>query len=304
MADKYPFPSRVFCGWSGPIAEEATAKLVALLAGAGQWRKGQPIDLNGHLLIVPSKLAARLLGEALAKLARDQANSGLMLPRIETPEQFLNWGDSQLNVAGQADALLAWVKVLTGTSRRALKALFPNSPDDECLVGNFTFEEAKKFGTQLHELRNQLGAAGHCFGTVKSDREPARWKQLAELERKYLDNLKALGLIDHNQLRADLAEGKDGGPAEVDHIWVIGIPDPDKLLLRALDNLQPAIGVTYMVGADESVAEGFDDKGQPIPTYWKERAVDWPDFQSCVHLASDPNDSFLKLRRLVGPKAP
>ena len=304
MADKSPFPSRVFCGWSGPIAEEAAGKLVELLASQGQWRKGQVIDLEKHLLLVPTKLAARLLGESLAKLAMAQAESGLMLPRIETPEQFLNWGDSQLEVAGGADELLAWIKVLTCTSRRTLKALFPAASDDLPMDGNFTFEEAKKFGTQLHELRNQLGAAGHSFGTVKSDREPARWTQLADLEKDYLHNLEALGLTDHNHLRAKLAKGEEGGPKGIDHIWVIGIPDPDLLLVEALNKLSETIDVTYMVGADESVSDGFDGHGRPIPTFWKNREVDWPGFHSCVHLASDPNDSFLKLRRLIGGKVP
>jgi ATP-dependent helicase/nuclease subunit B len=304
MPAKPPFPSRVFCGWSGPIADEASAKLVELLASQGQWRKGQVIDLEKHLLLVPTKLAARLLGESLAKLAMTQAESGLMLPRIETPEQFLNWGDSQLEVAGGSDELMAWIKVLTGTSRRTLKALFPAASDDLPMDGNFTFEEAKKFGEQLNELRNQLGAAGHSFGTVKSDREPARWTQLADLEQKYLNNLEALGLTDHNHLRANLAKGEEGGPEGIEHIWVIGIPDPDLLLVQALDNLKETIGVTYMIGADESVSDGFDDQGRPISLFWKNREVDWPEFQSCVHLASDPNDSFLKLRRLIGGKIP
>jgi ATP-dependent helicase/nuclease subunit B len=304
MSAKSPFPSRVFCGWSGPIADEAAAKLVELLASQGQWRKGQVIDLEKHLLLVPTKLAARLLGESLAKLAMAQAESGLMLPRIETPEQFLNWGDSQLEVASGADELMAWIKVLTGTSRRTLKALFPAASDDMPMDGNFTFEEAKKFGEQLNELRNQLGAAGHSFGTVKSDREPARWTQLADLEQKYLNNLEALGLTDHNQLRAKLAKGEEGGPEGIDHIWVIGIPDPDLLLVQALDKLKETIGVTYIIGADESLSDGFDDQGRPIPAFWKNREVDWPEFQSSVHLASDPNDSFLKLRRLIGGKVP
>jgi hypothetical protein len=136
MPAKHPFPSRVFCGWRGPIADEAAAKLVELLAGQGLWRKGHPIDLNKHLLLVPTKLAARLIGESLAKLAMKQTESGLMLPRIETPEQFLNWGDSQLNVASGADELTAWIKVLTGTNRRALKALFPAAYEQAQLDGD------------------------------------------------------------------------------------------------------------------------------------------------------------------------
>jgi hypothetical protein len=79
MPAKPPFPSRVFCGWSGPIADEAAAKLVELLSSQGQWRKGQVIDLEKYLLLVPTKLAARLLSESLAKLAMLHAESGLML---------------------------------------------------------------------------------------------------------------------------------------------------------------------------------------------------------------------------------
>lgn len=305
MADKSPYPSRVFCGWNGPIAEEAAGAFVSLLAAAGEWRKGQPADLNRHLLLVPTKLAARLLGEALAKLAKADLDSGLMLPRIETPEQFLNWGDSRLNVASPADELMSWIKVLTSTNRNELQALFPAAAERAEPGTRFTFDEAKKFGEQLNELRNQLGAAGHSFGSVVSTHEPGRWAQLAKLEQGFLDNLRDVrGLIDHNQLRADLANDPQGGPDGVDHIWVIGVPDPDPLLLRALDNLKASIGTTFMVGADAAVAEGFDAQGRPVPRFWKDREVDWPDFERCVHLASDPNDGFLKLRRLLGGKPP
>ena len=138
-----------FVGWSKPLAQAVASCLL-------KDRNGGPIDLGQHRVIVPSSFASRLIQEELAKKA-----SGLLLPEFQTPDKFLNWGDSVSSgqvdtgtrgkgeeqqtshsgfVAAKETCLLAWVEVLTSPhfSRTDFPALFPveSTPD-------FTFEEAK-----------------------------------------------------------------------------------------------------------------------------------------------------------------
>lgn len=142
-----------FIGYSKPLAQDVCSRLLA-----GQ--TGIPVDMGKHRVIVPSSFASRLIQEELAK-----TTSGLLLPEFQTPDKFLNWGDSHVNVASKETCLLAWVEVLTSPhfSRTDFPALFPaeSTPD-------FTFDEAKKFAEQLMQLRDQLGASrdGHDFAAV------------------------------------------------------------------------------------------------------------------------------------------
>ena len=79
MPAKPPFPSRVFCGWSGPIADEAAGKLVELLASQGLWRKGQVIDLPLYdplfAIMGPQAAQYRLTGKLKPRTGSRSTNS-------------------------------------------------------------------------------------------------------------------------------------------------------------------------------------------------------------------------------------
>jgi hypothetical protein len=203
-----------------------------------------PIDLGSHRVIVPSSFASRLIQEELAKQA-----SGLLLPEFQTPDKFLNWGDAHVNVASKETCLLAWVEVLTSPhfSRTDFPALFPveSTPD-------FTFEEAKKFAEQLMQLRDQLGASrdGHDFAAVAAvvETNPERWNNLHRLELAYLNVLKRLGQRDHNQVRTELAKG-DGMPEGVTDVWLVGLLEPQPLLIEALERRKDRLNIHVIIGA-------------------------------------------------------
>ena len=228
-----------FTGWSNQFAPQTAKRLIE---GAPKPKVGVPVDLGTHRVIVPSSFASRLIQEHLAK----QAPSGILLPEFQTPDKFLNWGDSNTGanvqigqapvqkckgeeqehrgpVAAKETCLLAWVEVLTSPhfSRTDFPALFPveSTPD-------FTFEEAKKFAEQLMQLRDQLGASrdGHDFAAVAAvvETNPERWNNLHRLELAYLNGLKRLGQRDHNQVRTELAKG-DGVPEGGTDVWLGGL---------------------------------------------------------------------------------
>ncbi len=251
------------------------------------------------------------------KLASGQ---GVLLPEFQTPDKFLNWGDHAEKaqklggpeaqtkdrgpVASKETCLLAWVEVLTGSGfrRKDYPALFPaeSTPD-------FTFEEAKKFAEQLMLLRDQLGASrtGHDFGAVAAvvDANPERWHDLQRLELAYLRVLEGLGLRDHNRVRTELAIG-DGMPDGVTDVWLVGLLEPQPLLIEALERRKDRLNIHVIVGADEADADFFDEWGRPIPERWAERRTSWTNFKEAVHLATDPGNAAEKMSELLGHAKP
>jgi len=284
-----------FTGWSKPLAEVVAR---ALLKEA---LNGMPIDLGSHRVIVPSSFASRLIQEHLAKLATD----GILLPVFQTPDKFLNWGDSHLNVATKEACLLAWVEVLTSTdfNRGHFPDLFPAES-----TSGFSFEEALKFAVQLMQIRDQLGGSAkvHGFASVaESQGEVAsgRWHDLAALEAVYLDVLIRDGKEDHNEVRVDLATG-DGLPEDVTDVWLVGLLDPQPLLLEALERRKDHLNIHILVGADAADADLFDAWGRPDPARWADRCLSWPMFSESVHLVRNPEHGLDKLSELLGGKAP
>ncbi len=153
------FTPTQFTGWSKFLAEQVAH---ALLKEAQRLRgpetpTGLPIDLGSHRVIVPSSFASRLIQEELAKLAPD----GILLPVFQTPDKFLNWGDSHLNVATKEACLLAWIEVLISPDfdRGHYPDLFPAET-----ASGFTFDEALKFAIQLMQIRDQLGGSAKVHG--------------------------------------------------------------------------------------------------------------------------------------------
>ena len=310
-------------GWSTPLAKGVASCLI-------EGRTGAPVDLGSHRVIVPSSFASRLIQEELAKLSsghvgtgtrgqggeledrrsggpedkNSHSNGGLLLPEFQTPDQFLNWGDSNVNVASKETCLLAWVEVLTSPhfSRTDFPALFPVESTPA-----FTFEEAKKFAEQLMQLRDQLGASrdGHDFAAVAAvvETSPERWNNLHRLELAYLNVLNRLGQRDHNQVRTELAKG-DGMPEGVTDVWLVGLLEPQPLLLEALERRKDRLNIHIIVGADAADAGMFDAWGRPDPARWAGRQTPWVNFTEAVHLATDPTHATERLAELLGGTKP
>jgi hypothetical protein len=287
-----------------------------------------PIDLGAHRVIVPSSFASRLIQEELAKIASGQAGqltsgqgnelearrpkgsvaetapSGILLPEFQTPDKFLNWGDNNLDVATKEACLLAWIEVLTSPAFD--RSIFPDLFPAESTSG-FTFDEALKFAIQLMQIRDQLGGSAkvHGFASVAATlgETSGRWHDLAALESAYLDVLSRSGKEDHNKVRADLATGTDL-PENVTDVWLVGLLDPQPLLLEALERRQDHLNIHILVGADEAESGLFDAWGRPDPARWAGRALTWPKFTESVHLVRDPEHGLEKLSELLGGKAP
>ncbi len=294
---------RHFIGWNGSLAE-LTAK--AILAGAAPAPGMRAIDLSAHRVIVPSQFAGRLIREQLAI----QSPHGVLLPKIETPESFLNWGDRNLDIANNEDCLLAWIQVLTEESFdwEDYPNLFPDTKNRKV---KFDFHSAQTFAQQLIRLRDQLGGSSiaHNFRSVIKiiveirPEEENRWNNLAELEDQYLAVLKKMGKGDHNQIRTSLATG-DGMPEGVDTVWLVSLLDPQPLLIEALKRRKDKLSIKILIGADETENAGFDEFGRPDTEFWKNREAQWDDFESNVHVVRDPEHGLDKLSELLNNTKP
>lgn len=289
---------RQFIGWNGSLAE-LTAK--AILAVGKPVEGMKAIDLSAHRVIVPSQFAGRLIREQLAI----QSPNGVLLPKIETPESFLNWGDRNLEIANSEDSLLAWIEVLMSIdfNKNEYLSLFPERENNE----TFDFSAAQTFAQQLIKLRDQLGGSGiaHNFKKVIDicEEEPERWEDLAKIEDQYLAVLEKMGKGDHNQIRTSLATG-DGMPEGVDTVWLVSLLDPQPLLIEALKRRKDKLSIKILIGADETEDAGFDEFGRPDAEFWKNREAQWDDFESNVHVVRDPEHGLDKLSELLNNTKP
>jgi len=300
-------PETIFLGWRTPLAEAVAQTLLKHARKHSPAKPGLPLDLGAYRVLVPSQFAARLIREELAK----GEPNGVLLPKIETPEHFLNWGDRDAGVATKEACLLTWMEVLTGPAcnPELLTELFPKKKG---AFPAFTAQTAQPFAEKLMLLRDTLGGAEEplsfqeiAHSGLEGD-NPERWEQLHLLELDYLQRLNAKGLQDHNDVRAKLAT-QSYLPKEVTQVWLAGLIDPQPLLIKALKRHLGKVGISVLIGCDQPKAsEGvlFDAWGIPDKVAWKSRRVPWPQFESSVVIARDPTHALERLEECLGPNKP
>lgn len=282
------------------MAEHAAGEI---LAG----RTAKPFfDLRGVTIIVPSRFAARILEEKLAM----KAPAGVLGADIVTPEQFLNWGESAAQVSTPESATLAWIETLRGIDRQNYAGFFTGRQSGPVP----SFDEARALAEDFIKLQQLLGqtAGGMSFADLAEfeisdsklvdDRETSRWEALAELEEIFVTKLAEAGLIDHNRRRCQLAVN-DPLPAHIRGIWLVGVSDPQPLLITALkrfmDSKTFTEGLHVVIKGEKKEADLFDEFGRPIPSKWVDRRMDWPAFQEQTHVVRKPQDGFAKVKELL-----
>jgi ATP-dependent helicase/nuclease subunit B len=291
--------TKEYIGWSESLAP-SVAQAILEATKDQKIPGGRAIDLSKHRIIVPSQFAGRLIREQLAM----QSSHGVLLPSIETPESFLNWGDRNIEIANKETCLLAWIQVLQSPTfnRSDFPHLFPVKTDR-----GFDFQGAQSFAQQLIELRDQLGGSriAHSFQQVAEiiKEESERWDDLAQLEAQYLAVLDQMGKGDHNRVRTALATG-DGMPEGVETVWLVGLLDPQPLLLEALERRKDRLNIKIIIGADSGDAVAFDNWGRPDTEYWKNRQGTWPDFEQRVHTVRDPEHGLDCISKLLNNQKP
>ncbi|MEX2607675.1 MAG: PD-(D/E)XK nuclease family protein, partial [Kiritimatiellia bacterium] len=254
-------PNAVFLDWSSPLLPSLANALLPR-SGSG------PLDLGEFLILAPTRQAGRRLREYLTHSWRERGGTALLSLEVHPPS-FLLQPDDDASIAHPFDWLEAWQHTLVGTDPASLPALMPQQ------TAAFSPSTALEFGKRLQKLRDELLDAGLSIaGVADSPRllsEQERWRDLATLERAYLDHLLKRNLLDPCEAKREhLAHFIP--PKAVRTLILAAVPDPSPVILSRLKELdrQSDLKIEVWIHAPESEAACFDEWGIPGEV-WRER---------------------------------
>jgi ATP-dependent helicase/nuclease subunit B len=272
-----PGVRRHFLPWDRPLLQQAAEFL------ASGWDRGGPLDLSSQLVVVPTRQSGRRLREALAELAASHGRAAFP-PRVMTPDMLIAPAPSA-NLATRAESLLAWAEVFRGLDLESFREVFPVDPPGR------TFAWSIRAARQFADLQRTLAESGLRLAEVAGRTggdfpEAARWRQMGELENRYLEKLATIGRTDPQAAR--IAAAASRRVPGVGRIVLLAVPDPVPLSLSFIAAQVGAVQVDVVVYAPESEAGAFDEWGSPSEPAWVSRTLELADFERCVRICSDP----------------
>lgn len=244
-----------------------------------QFAAGKLPDFGQFLLVLPGKLARKVVQQELLEIFP----AGFLPPQMLTPHLLLHYQrENDPSLIPPAAEELLWDKALAKAVGK--KEFYP-----QLFPGGRVPVLRSASGKSLRDLRRELVAGGVSIADA-ADALGARGKELAALEKLYLNELDFYGFTDH--LQNDREAAMDTAAfAGVQKIILAGLPDLPKVLLdklNAIDRDFPG-KIQIWIGDDEEKADFYDQWGMPIAEKWKERHFD-PDISN-IHCAVDPADA-------------
>lgn len=270
-----------FLGWDGPIVDKVCDYLLK------DMDLSKPVDLEGILIVVPTRQAGRHLREALA-LRCDEQNTTVLSAWTVTPAFFLlNSNNGSVGEASPTAEKAIWADLLLKIDLGEYTDLFPAAIQER------DYRWALHTGDMIARLRRTLTDGGLRISdvpdTAKDELEESdRWADMGRLEEAYLAELARRGHLD--PILEEIERAKDPKlPDGVERIIVAAVPAPTPLMLEALKVIEGrGIPLDVLVHAPEQIADWFDDWGQPRPEKWCTTTIDIPRFEEHVRLAADP----------------
>ena len=232
----------------------------------------------------------------------DENDGAVVPPMIVQPEFFLSAEHARPTgappVAGSGQVLLLWADILRGIDLERFRRLFPIDPVER------SFSWAIQTAGDILTMRKSLGESGLSIAAAaeilaENGMEPARWRQLAELEGRANERLEAAGLIDIEAARRDAA-GHGALPDGIQRVVLLATPDPLPLVVDALRRIAAHTPVDVAIHAPESRNSHFDVWGRPITELWTGESIDIPEPLNTIHLSSNPASQAELATQLVG----
>ncbi len=252
---------RHFWDWNKPVLHWAVEKL---LAGYG----GGEADFSDTLFVVPTAEAGRRLKEALANATGGKG--GVVMPHVWAPEQLLVTKEDRAGGASRLKSLLAWAVVLENVKPNECQVLFGQT------LPQRTWSWCLATAELMLDLSSTLGAGGWSFQSVASSRhlevDAERWRELAELESRFIKLLEQQGVEDMQRLKAARAVSPVL-PEGVRNVSVLAAPDLPPLAEKWLRSVAEAVEVTVHILAPEKWNAAFDDAGRPLPEFWSDTSL-------------------------------
>jgi hypothetical protein len=254
--------AREFLGWNEPLLPRAAQRLLE--------RHGA--DLGGVIVALPGRRAGRRLEELLVERCREVRPGEMLQPPEITTAGRLTDRLVQLDrpVAGRLLRTLVWADVLRQAPPHDLQRLVARRPEEDAT------EEWLALAETLRGLHGEVAAEDLDFRRVaqalaarQAGGEPARWRVLAELQRRYVESLAAQGLDDpHEARRAAIDAGRLADDRDV---VLVGVSDAPGLLRALLRRL--AAPVSALIAAPDELQDGFDEHGLLVTTAWTDASV-------------------------------
>ena len=267
--------------WNRPALQAATEWL------ARDWDGSGPLDLTECLVVVQTRRTGRRLRASLARLAADRGR-GVLPPRTVQPASLFKRDSENGEVASDLACLLGWAKTLGKVNFGEFPEFFSGSPDS-CRIrgggssapsGEAWFRDTAK---ALHRLRRTLSEAGcDCASVARESfcpEEPVRWKELAELERRYLVTMTEDGLRDPFEVDRESAR-EPVLPDGIERVILLGLTGFSRLVETALVALrEQGVPIGVAVFGPEASKEFpdneplFDEWGRPLQEAWHRRTI-------------------------------
>ena len=210
-----------------------------------------------HLMVVvPTAQSGRNLRLALAARAAAEGWGGILPPKIVMQNQVLQTREGP--VAGEAEELATLADLLLRTDTAAFPNLFPRPPRAK------TAEWALEMAHSLLGLYAILGERALLMREVTCDVDKERWKDLAAIERAFLDTLSEKGVMARILSRRKAVAA---GCVE---------PGIEEIVLPAAVDLQGAFidylersrqRVSLLIHAPAAAADRFDGWGRPTAPF-------------------------------------
>ena len=271
---------RLFWGWDAPVLEKAVDFLCR------DWDSTRALDLSDTLILVPNGESGRRLREALAQ-ATNQTGTAAIVPHLWLPEQALLPQSRRFEAATPLQSQMAWQRALECVALDSLTALFPTLPAER--GWGWQAETAR----MLAELKMLLGTGGLTFAATAvmtaTQRDAARWHDLAQIERAYFDELTKAGIGDAQELKQRHARDPVL-PEGVKRVVVLASPDLPPLLDEWIHACaERGLQVIIATQAPPAWQHTFDRHGRPLPSHWGEDAdVHLPVENGHIHITRDP----------------
>lgn len=270
--------------WDRPLLAQAVEFF------ARGWTAG-PLDLSRWLVVVPTRQSGRRLREALAVHAADRG-AAVLAPRVVVPEQLLALAAPPQPAATRAQSLLAWAAALRCVELDEFRALFPVDPPER------NFRWALQLAENFVRLQGELAEGGMRLADVvarapENFPETERWQQLGELEARFDTQLESFGVQSAEVVKLHAAREPAAPPAGVTHLALLALTDPMPLALEVVQHWSATLEVAVLAWAPaeaRSTTPLLDDWGRPLPAVANAAnfPLAWTDFESRVHVHSDP----------------
>jgi len=228
-------------------------------------------SLSHLLVVVPTRQAGRRLRQALA----EQAGGCLLPPLVRLPAQLIVPAhEPALPVATPAETLGLLAGFAFGLDLSEWPDLFPEKGRPRQRTFAWALGVARQIGdlwTILQENALTMADVSNRIEDLLSgenlDVEIARWHDLARLEARFFDALRAAGRTPA-PLARQAAAADPALPDGIEGIVLPALSDAQPALYPVLEKLAARTALSVLIHADASDDARFDVWGRPDPARW------------------------------------